>query len=110
MSLYMPLLALTNNDATYKLNVMLNQKPLNLAGYTIKAYLKATAATPDASAITYTVGSGITVTNSVLGQLTLTIPHTNLTTPGVQWWRLDLTDGSGLVSSVFYGPLTIKSV
>lgn len=110
MSLYYPILALTGNDTNYKLNITLNQKPLNLAGYTIKAYQKATATTPDASAIVYQVGSGITIVSSTLGQLILTIPHANVTTPGTQWWRLDITDGSGLISTVFYGPLTIKGV
>lgn len=110
MSLYFPLLALTGNDSNYNLNVTLNRSPLSLSGYTPKIYQKATAGTPDGSAIVYQVGSGITVVNSGLGQIRWTIPHANLATPGTQWWRLDITDGGGLVSTVFYGPLTVKSV
>lgn len=110
MSLYFPLLALTNNDTSFNLNVTFNQKPLSLTGYTIKAYQKATAATPDGSGILYQVGSGLTIVNASLGQLKLVIPHANVLTPGVQWWRLDLIDAGGLISTVFYGPLTIKSV
>jgi hypothetical protein len=110
MSLYQPIVALVNNDTTYNLNVTLNGKPLPLTGYTPKAYQKATATTPDASAIVYQVGSGLTVVNSNLGQLRLVIPHANLTTPGSQWWRLDLIDTNGGVYTVFYGTLTIKSV
>jgi hypothetical protein len=110
MSLYKPLLALANNDNTFKMSVTLNGAILPLTNYTPKAYQKAQASSLDSSGTLYQVGSGLTIVNSALGQINLTIPHGNVTTPGTQWWHLDLVDGSGNVSTVFYGPLTIKAV
>lgn len=110
MSLYFPLTALVNNDTAYYFNITFNGKPLALTSYTIKAYQKASATATDASGVTYTVGAGITVINSPLGQVKLIIPHANVTTPGTQWWHLDLIDGAGGVYTCFYGALTVKSV
>jgi hypothetical protein len=104
------LLALQNNDNIYNLSVTLNGAPLSLTGYTLKFYQKASDKATDASAITYLVGSGITVVNSALGQIRWTIPHANITAPGQQWWRLDLTDTNSAIHTAFYGPLVIKAV
>jgi heme/copper-type cytochrome/quinol oxidase subunit 1 len=73
-------------------------------------YQKATAQSPDSGAIVYQVGSGITIVSSLLGQLNLIIPRANVPTPGTQWWRLDLVDGSGGVATALYGPMTVKAV
>jgi hypothetical protein len=110
MSLYMPLMALVNNDSTFKFSLKLNGAILPLTGYTPKIYQKATAATSDASAVVYQVGTGITIVSSALGQLNWTIPHANVLTPGTQWWRLDLIDGTGAISTALYGPLIIKAI
>jgi len=110
MSVQIPLVALQNNDNTYYLDVTFNGKPLDLTGYTPHAYVKATQTTPDGSATTYNIGSGLTWLTQTLGLLKFTIPHTAVTTPGTAWWRLDIVDGSGNVSTVFFGPVTIKAV
>jgi hypothetical protein len=110
MSQYMALMALVNNDTTFKFSITLNGAPLSLSGYTPKVYQKATAQTADSGAIVYQVGTGLTVVNSALGQLNWTIPHANAATTGTQWWHLDLVDGGGNISSVFYGQLVFKAV
>ena len=110
MSLYLPLFALQNNDTSYYFNITFNGKILNLTPYTVKAYQKSSAAALDSSGTTYTVGSGLTMISAALGQVKLVIPHGNVATPGIQWWRLDIIDGSSSVYTVMYGSLTIKAV
>jgi hypothetical protein len=85
--------------------------PLPLAGFTPKFILKASSTTSDASAIaTLTTGSGITITNSGLGQLTATIPGTDLTTAATLWWRLDLTGSGPITDTAMYGKLAVLAV
>jgi hypothetical protein len=110
MSMYLPLLALVNNDTTFKFTLKLNGSPLSLSTYTLKAYQKASATAADNTGTLYQVGTGLTIVNSALGQVNLTIPHANVPTPGTQWWRLDLVDGTGAVNTALYGPLTVKAI
>jgi hypothetical protein len=110
VSVYLPLMALQNNDTAFYFNVTFNDKILNLTPYTVKAFQKASANVTDASGITYMAGSGLTILSAPLGQVKLVIPHANVPVMGTQWWHLDLVDGSGGVYTVFYGALTIKAV
>jgi len=110
MSLQIPITALVGNDNNYYLDVTFNGDPLNLTGYTPHAYQKATQATSDGSALVYDIGSGLTWVNMALGKLKLTIPRANVTAAGIQWWKLNIVDGSGNVSTVMYGPMTVKAV
>lgn len=110
MSLQLPLTALTGNDNNYFLDVTFNGDPLNLTNYTPHVYVKATQTTADGSATIYNIGAGLTWVAQSLGKLKFTLPHTAVTTAGVQWWRLDIVDGSGNISTVMFGPLTIKAV
>ena len=110
MSTNQALTALRGNDTTWQLQAFLNGMPLNLSGYTLKCYVKASSTATDASGTTYTAGSGITVVNSGQGIINFTVPATALTTPGTQWWHWDITDGSNNNSTVMYGPLTILAV
>jgi hypothetical protein len=110
MSLQLPLIALTGNDNNYYLDVTFNGDPFNLTGYTPHVYVKATAAALDNTATIYNIGAGLAWVTQGLGKLKLTIPHTDVTVQATKWWRLDIVDGSGNVSTVFYGPLTIKVV
>jgi hypothetical protein len=109
MSQYFPLMVLANSDTAFNLNVTLNGAILPLTGFTPKAYQKATKDALDSGATLYQVGSGLTIVSSALGQLKLVIPHANVTTSGVQWWKLTLTDTNNAIFVVFYGPLTIKA-
>lgn len=110
MSLQVPLTALTGNDNAYYLDVTFNDEPLNLTGYTPHLYVKATQNTPDGSATVYNIGSGLTWVQQSLGKLKFVLPHTAVTIAGTQWWRLDIVDGSGIVTTAMFGPLTIKAV
>jgi hypothetical protein len=104
------LVALQNNDSTFALTLTQSGEPLNLTGLTIHLYVKATEATPDASATVYTVGSGITVTASLVGGISWVLPHTAATTAGQSWWRVDVTDVHGNVGTCIYGNLFIVAV
>jgi hypothetical protein len=95
--------AIVGNDTVYQMQILYNGVPLNLAGYTLKAYLKATRLTPDADAVVYQSGSGITITSAALGQFTLTVPHANLPNPSTLWYRVDVIDGSGNITTAIYG-------
>lgn len=110
MSLQVPLTAIQGNDNNYYLDVTFNGDPLNLTGYTPHAYVKATQQTSDGSATIYNIGAGLAWVSQATGKLKFTLPHTAVTTAGIQWWRLDIVDGSGNVSTVFFGPLTVKAV
>ena len=123
MSVMISLSALENNDTTYVMQVTYNTAPINtpffgmqtpfsLTGYTPKVLTKASSATPDASATTYTVGSGLTLVSALLGEISWVLPHTAsiVQTPGTYWWRLDLVDGSGNVGTALYGNLYVIAV
>lgn len=110
MSLQLPLTALTNNDNAYYLDVTFNGQPLNLTGYTPHLYVKASQTVADNTGTTYNIGAGLTWVQQSLGKLKFVLPHTATGTAGTQWWHLDIVDGSGIVTTVFYGPLTIKAV
>jgi hypothetical protein len=110
MSLQLPLTALQNNDNTYYFNATFNGDPLDLTPYAPRVVVKATQTTTDGSATIYNIGGGLSYVTQTLGRLKFVLPHAATTTAGIQWWRLDIVDGGGFVSTVFYGPLTIKAV
>lgn len=123
MSVNINLSALQSNDTTFVMQVTYNTAPINtpffgtatpfsMAGYTPKVLTKASSTTSDASATTYTVGSGLTLISSPLGEISWVLPHTAsiIQTPGTYWWRLDLADGSGNVGTAIYGNLYVLAV
>lgn len=85
--------------------------PLNITTMTPKFILKATSTTADSSALaTLTVGSGLTITNATIGQLSALLGGTALLgTPATLWWRLDLT-GSGQTETAMFGHLFVLAV
>lgn len=99
-----------NNDVLFTLHVTLNGSPFSLTGYTPTIYLKATETTADGSATTFTTSNGLTVTNASLGYLTWAVPHSATATPGNQWWRLDVVDGSGNRTTLMMGNFTVQAV
>jgi hypothetical protein len=110
MAMMTNLTAYQGNDTPFPLQVTLGAYPLNITGYTPKIVIKANSLATDASGTTYLTGSGLTVTSTKLGQLTFTLPHSAATTAGTFWWRLDVTDGSGNVTTSMYGNLYILAV
>ena len=86
--------------------------PLNLAGLTLAAYLKAAAVSPDSTATVFTASSGLTVTSAASGQFTWAIPHADvplIAAPGSLWYRVDLTDSSSRVETAMYGALVLTA-
>jgi hypothetical protein len=86
-----------------------NVIPLNLAGLTLRFILKASQTATDASGTTYLAGTGVTVVNAALGQLSVAIPGSALSAAGALWWRLDIVT-AGLTATALYGNLNILPV
>jgi hypothetical protein len=99
------LAGIVNNDLAFEFDLLYQGAPLNLTGYTITVYMKASQTTPDSDATTYSPSP----TNAAAGQFTWTLPHADNTTVGMFWYRVDVTNGSGDVATCIYGPLTIQA-
>jgi hypothetical protein len=99
-----------NNDVTFALTLTYNGAPFNPTGYTLSLVLKASETSTDVSGTTFTVGSGLTIINAALGQITWKLPHANTGTPGAQWWRLDAVDGSTNRTTLMMGNLAVQAV
>lgn len=95
---------LINLAVTYQLDT--DWVPLPLSGITPIFILKATQTSADGTGITYAVGSGLTITSSRLGEMQVAIPGTALATPGVMWYRCDLTSVNG-TNTALYGNIYI---
>lgn len=95
---------IVNNDLAFSFDLTYQGEPLNLTGYTITVYLKASQATPDSDAATFTPGPS----DAPAGEFTWDIPHAGNTTAGTFWYRVDVTSG-GYVATCIYGPLTIQA-
>lgn len=107
MAVQQDLVAITGNDEVYNLAITYQGAPLPLAGYTLTAYLKASRTAADSTATLFTVGAGLTITDSVNGKVTLAIGHAALPNPRTMWWRIDLADGSGNVTTAIYGNVQV---
>jgi hypothetical protein len=105
MSMQLDIAFVANNDVTCNFAVTLNNDPFNITGYTSHFYLKASRTASDGSGITITP----TVTNAIEGKLSVFIPRTDVATAGAMWYRLDLVDGSGDISTAFFGNITVLS-
>lgn len=109
MSQRQDLTVVENNDVVFTLNLTYNSAPFNLTGYTVDLVLKASETATDGSGITFTTGSGLTVTSTQFGQVQWTFPHADDATPGTQWWRIDAIDGSGDRTTFIMGNFTIQA-
>jgi len=111
MSSMINLSVLQNNDAKINLYVTYQPEnlwiPLPLTGITPSFVLKASQTATDASGTTYTVGNGLTILSSRLGQIQASIPKTSLATAGSMWYRLDLTSAANGDQTAIYGNLYI---
>lgn len=68
---------LQNNDDQIQFQIANGPVPLDLAGYTLTMYLKATPETPDASGFSNTPQ----ITAALLGQFSVNFPASQLTAP-----------------------------
>lgn len=110
MSAWQDLAVEQNNDVTFTLDLTYNGAPFNPTGYTLTLYLKASETTPDGSAVTFTVGSGLTIVSAPLGHIQWALPHSNTGTAGNQWWRIDAVDGSTHRTTLMMGNLNVQAV
>jgi len=106
VSIQQNLVAIAGNDLKYHVSVTLNAERLDLTLYTPIAVLKASATSADASGVTFTIGSGLTYTFETAGQFDWVIPHADTVPSSVMWYRIDIDNGSTLVTAV-YGTLTL---
>jgi hypothetical protein len=105
------LLVIVADDELIGFQVTYQGAPLNLTGYTLTLYLKANRYQANSAAVaTYTIGSGLTITNAANGQFTLDIPKAQLPIPAAQWYRCDVIDGSGNVTTALFGNVTVQAV
>ena len=107
MSLQVNLSAVQANDLLLNVAVTYQGAPLDLAGYTPAAYLKASAATPDDDATVFAIGTGLTYTYETYGQFAWAIPRADVATAGTLWYRIDVEDGGGLIATALYGTLSL---
>lgn len=111
MSLRQDLSGIAGNDLDFEFALTYNSIPLNLSGYTLEVYLKASATTPDALATVFTITSGLTVTDAAMAQFTWAIPRadTAIAAPGSLWYRVDVIDSSSQAATAMYGALALTA-
>ena len=106
MSVQQNLTAVAGNDLRYHVAITLARENLNLTPYTPLAVLKAAATSPDGAGTTYGIGTGLTYTYEAFGKFDWVIPHTDTVPSGQMWYRIDIDDGSAVVTAM-YGTLTL---
>jgi hypothetical protein len=95
--------------------IWVGQSVYDLTAVALTAYIKTSEAVPDSdpsvAVITTTAGPNgvITVTDATGGEATLTINGSVIPAPGVKFWHLDATDGSGATGTIAYGPIYIEA-
>ena len=106
MSVQQNLTAVAGNDLKWHVAITLAGEQLDLTLYTPLAVLKASATALDSSGVTFGIGSGLTYTFQAFGQFDWVIPHADTTPSGQMWYRIDIDNGSALVTAL-YGTLTL---
>lgn len=99
-----------NNDVTFSLSLTFGQAPFDATGYTLSLILKPSETAADNTGTTFTVGNGLTVVSTKLGEVTWDLPHASTATPGQQWWRIDAVDGGGDRTTLMFGHLNVMAV
>ena len=106
MSVQQNLSAVAGNDLKWHVAITYNGETLDLTPYTPLAVLKASATATDGSGTTYGIGTGLTYTFQTSGKFDWVIPHAATGTAGQMWYRIDVDNGSTLVTAM-YGTLTL---
>jgi hypothetical protein len=99
MSLRYDLSGVAGFDQTFNFSLTSSGAPLNLTGYTLALYLKASAITPDALATVYGEGTGLTWDAPAA--------DTAISAPGALWYRVDVIDSSSVAAPASYGALNL---
>jgi hypothetical protein len=99
----------TTGSLSYSLALSYEGSPLDLSTVdTVNAYIKPSPTSLDSAGHQYTIGSGITVSNSPLGEVTWVIPAADVGSNG--WYRVDVVDTLGNPNPAVYGKLIIVPV
>ena len=106
MSVQQNLSAVAGNDLLWHVAITLAGEELDLTAYTPLAVLKPSATSPDSAGTSYGIGTGLTYTFKTFGKFDWVIPHANTVPSGAMWYRIDIDQGSTLVTAV-YGNLTL---
>jgi hypothetical protein len=106
VSVQQNLSAVAGNDLKWHVSITFGAGPLDLTLYTPLAVLKPSATSPDSAGTTYGIGSGLTYTYETSGRFDWVIPHSAAVPSGAMWYRIDIDDGSTLVTAM-YGTLTL---
>jgi len=105
-----PLTVQQGNDVTVNLAVTTpDGTAQNLSGYTLSMVVKGSAVASDASGVTLTTASGLTVVSAAEGTLTALLTHQVLAQPVPLWYRLDLVDGTGKRTTAIEGPIAVQA-
>lgn len=102
-----PQIVLQNSDAELSFSFFQsNGAVYDLTGATVEVVVKPSRHESDATGTTYSA----TITSPpTLGQATLTIPAADLSTPGVQWYHVDILGSGGSRIIVNIGPFDIQA-
>lgn len=99
----------TQGNLSYELAFSYQGSPLDLSTIsTVNAYIKPSATSLDSAGHHYSIGTGITVTNSPLGEATWVIPAADVGSNA--WYRVDVVDTSGNPNPAVYGRLQVVPV
>ena len=109
MSQWQNLGVIENNDVLFSFNLTFNNSPLDVTNYVLSLVVKSSQAASDQSGTIYTVGSGLTVLNASLGQVSWRLPGSATGTPGQQWYRLDATGAIEGTITVMMGNLGVMA-
>ena len=97
------------NDVLYNISITDNGVAANMTGFTPTVVVRDRSSSYPGTT-TYAIGSGLTWVSQSSGTLTLLLAHSATTASQPKMWRLDVTDGSGNVSTVMSGDLIITAV
>lgn len=100
------------NDVLVDLSVLEDDEktPQDLTGLTPQMLVKGYQDAPDSSATILGLSSGLVITSVPGGTVTAMLPRTLLALAGSCWFRLDVTDLSGNVTTAVYGQIIIQAV
>lgn len=107
---WQPLIALQNTENVLSVSIVdpTTMQPLNLNGYTASMVVKPSRYLSDNQGTTYSAS----VSDSNGGTVTVTIDADDPTviSPGIFWYHVLATSGSGGISGASYGPFTVQAV
>lgn len=103
-----PITVPQGNDVTVALSVtQADGSPQDLTGLTPVMVVKPSAYAEDTSGTTLGAGTGLSVVSAAAGTLSALLPRTLLAQPVPLWFRLDITNGAGNVTTAIEGPITV---